>query len=103
MGFIIVRIISAILLLLALERQRYGYFTFLRFIVFGVAVYGAYFASKPERIVLVLAFVIIAILFNPLIPIHLRRGTWHFIDLAVAAFLIISIFVLRKSTEDSGI
>jgi hypothetical protein len=97
MGFTIARIIAAILLFLALGRHPYGYYKLLRFVVCGVTVYGVYFATKKEKIAWVWPFGIIAILFNPLIPIYLRRGTWQFIDFAVAILLLISVLVLRKS------
>lgn len=97
MGFTIVRIIAVILLVLALGRHPYGYYKLLRLVVCGVTVYGVYFAAKMEKIGWVWPFGIIAVLFNPLIPIYLRRGTWQFIDLAVAGLLLLSIFSLRKS------
>jgi hypothetical protein len=97
MGFKIARIIAVILLFLALGRHPYGYYKLLRFVVCGVTVYGVYFATKMQKIGWVLTFGIIAILFNPLIPIYLSRGTWQFIDLGVGVVLLISILVLRKS------
>jgi len=97
MGFTIARIIAAILLVLALDRHPYGYYKFLRFVVCGVDVYGVYFAAKLEKIGWALGFGIIAILFNPIISIHFRRGTWELIDFAVAVLLILSIFLLRES------
>jgi hypothetical protein len=96
MGFTIARIIAAILLFLALDRHPYGYYELLRFVVCGVSIYGLYFSAKLEKIGWAFTFGIIAILFNPLIPIYLRRGTWQFIDLAVAVLLLLSIFLLRK-------
>jgi hypothetical protein len=91
MGFIITRIIAAILLFLALGRHPYGYYEILRLVVCGVTIYGVYFSAKLKKIGWVFTFGIIAILFNPLIPIYLRRGTWQFIDLAVAVLLLLSI------------
>ena len=97
MGFTIARIIAAILLFLALDRHPYGYYTILRFVVCGVTAYGVYYALELQKKGWAWAFGIIAILFNPLIPIYLRKATWQFIDLAVAILLLISIWVLRKS------
>jgi len=97
MGFTIARIVAAILLFLALGRHPYGYYTLLRFVVRGVTIYGVYFSVKVEKIGWAVTFGIIAILFNPLIPIYLRRGYWQFIDLTVAVLLLIWIFLLRKS------
>lgn len=97
MGFTIARIIAAILLFWALDRHPYGYYTLLRCVVCGVTAYGVYYALEFQKNGWAWTFVIIAVLFNPLIPLHLRRGTWQFIDLGVAILLLISIFLLRKS------
>lgn len=98
MGFAIARIIAIIFLVLALGRYPYGYYTLIKLVVCGVTVYGACFAKKMEKIGWVWSFGIIAVLFNPVIPVHLySRSTWQFIDLAVAVVLLISIFAVRKS------
>jgi hypothetical protein len=99
-GFKIATIVAIIFLIWALDRHRYGYYTLLRFVVCGVSAYGAYFSSK---IIINNAwawiFGIIAILFNPIIQIHLDRNTWAVIDVVVAVVLGVSIFMLKK--EDS--
>lgn len=41
-------------------------------------------------------FGIIAVFFNPIIPIHFKRDTWQLIDLIVAVLFIISFFVIKK-------
>jgi hypothetical protein len=97
MGFTIARIIAAILLFWALDRHPYGYYTLLRFVVCGVTAYGVYYALELQKNGWAWAFGIIAVLFNPLIPIHLKRDIWAIIDLAVAILLLLSIFLLRKS------
>lgn len=101
-GFKIARVISVILLLWALDRHPYGYYTLLRFVVCGVSAYGAYFSSEIIiRKGWAWIFGIIAILFNPIIPIHLDRGTWAVIDVIVAAVFSISIFILKKENSKS--
>ena len=100
-GFKIARIAAIILLLWALARHPYGYYTLLRFVVCGVGAYGVYFSSE-----IIISkgwawiFGIIAILFNPIIPIHLDRDTWAVIDVAVAVILGASIFMLKKETTE---
>jgi hypothetical protein len=74
----------------------------LRFVVCGVNGYGAYLCvmelNKPRW---AWAFGIIALLFNPFIPIHLNREAWAPIDLVVAVFLIASIpFVKEPELKD---
>ncbi len=97
MGYLIVRILTAILLLWSLDKHPYGYYTLLRFIVCGVAAYGAYFAHKINNKSWVWILAIVAVLFNPIRPIYLDRSTWHAIDIIVAAILLISLAFLRES------
>jgi len=66
-------IIAAIMLLGSLARWPYGYYQLLRFVVCGVSVYVAYVAYKWQKIWATWLFGIIAVLFNPIIPIHLSR------------------------------
>lgn len=67
----------------------YGYFTFLRIVVCMAAfVFVALFAGQ-KRETLVILFVGIMILFNPLFPIHLTRDKWLVIDaLTIVLFAI---------------
>jgi len=95
--FIIARIAAAIMLFLALARLPYGYYTLLRFVVCGTTAYGAYFASTEEKKpAWAWTFGIIAVLFNPFIPIHLSRDIWAVIDVAVALLLVVSLRFLRQ-------
>jgi len=80
------------MLLGALGHHPYDYYRLLRWIVCGVAAFAAFRASERNKNggwVWVLAFV--ALLFNPIIPVHLERETWAFIDVGVAVLLLISI------------
>lgn len=65
----------------------YGYFTLLRVTVCGAAAFSAFnlFERKVEG--MAWACVVIAVLFNPLIKIHLGRDMWWFAD-GVAAVLM---------------
>lgn len=96
MGFVIARIIAVILLFLAIEKHPYDYYILIRFVVCGVTAYGAYFTAKIGKENWAWIFGITAILFNPIIPIHLNRETWAFIDIIVAILLLVSIFLLKK-------
>lgn len=68
----------------------YGFFTFLRITVCGVAIYAA--IQVRDSIVALIGLLMIAILFNPLVPIHLPQQTWRIIDLATAAAFIRLVF-----------
>jgi len=93
-------IISVIFLLLAMiEGWPYGFFTLLRLVVFGTTVYLSWLAYKSGKQAWIWIFGFIALIFNPLVTLHLGRYIWKIVDLLVAVFLIISIFTFKLTKE----
>ncbi len=88
---IVAKLIAAGLLFGALARHSYDYYTLLRWVVCGVSAFAAVRAADAHQIGWLWAFAIVALLFNPVIPVHLKRDTWAFIDFGVAVFLLASI------------
>jgi hypothetical protein len=80
-------IAPVVFLLGALGDLPYGYYQFMRFIVCGCAIACAFFALQSADKVgtAVVAFGCVALLFNPVLPIHLKRDVWAVLDLATAA------------------
>ena len=81
---------------------QYSYYEVLRVFVFIITAYFAfitltnqdgYFANKNSKYPLM--FILIALIFNPLFPIHLSRESWAPIDI-ICGLLIIFYFVERK-------
>lgn len=87
--------VGALLLLLALGRNPYGYYNFLRLYVTALSLYGAYVASGLERQRWFAFFCVTAILFNPLFPIHLTRDLWAVVDVVLAGVLLASLVLFR--------
>ena len=87
---IIAKLIAAGMLIGALVRQyrrHDDYYTLLRWVVCGVAAFAAYHAATSKKTGWMWALVIVALAFNPLLPVHLKRevaqcgvtchvGTW---------------------------
>lgn len=98
-------LIPAALLLIALARLPYGYYTFLRVVVCAVALLIAYtgWKSKTSAQVWSVLFALIAILFNPLFPVHLNRAAWFYLDIASAAVFAVHLLLvrLRQPTEQA--
>lgn len=94
-GSVIIRLITVALLLWALDRHPYGYYKLLRWVVCGVNVYAGFIAIDQGKTTWVWIFGIIAVLFNPIIPIHLDRETWQAINVIVAGIIGISTFMVR--------
>lgn len=79
--------IPAILCILALADMPYGYYTFLRIVVFGSTLYGAYWLANAMSL-LMWVFIAMAVLYNPIIRIHLDRETWEVWNIITAVFLV---------------
>ena len=76
----------------------YGFFTFLRIVVCGVAIYVA--IQIRDSVVALIGLMMVAVLFNPLVPIHLPQQTWRIIDLATAAaFIRLAFKPLKKQNQ----
>src|ERR1700754_3817286 len=92
----------AALLGLAVLDLPYGYYTFLRWAVCAAALILLGIEQRTHKTNLwVVGYAIIAILFNPIVPIHLARGTWLPIDLACAAFFVTHAIRNWRSGEDA--
>lgn len=83
------KLILSLLFLLCLAPMPYGFYSLVRFVaMIAFAIYAyAYYEKKNNR--LAVAFLSLAILFQPLLPIYLGRTLWNIVDVLVAIFLII--------------
>lgn len=97
-GVVVAKLVAAGMLFGALGRQPYGYYTLLRWIVCGVAAFAAVRASELGKSGWVWPLATIALFFNLIIPVHLERETWAFIDIGVAVLLLISILIVDRPT-----
>lgn len=79
-------LIPIVMLLIATQRWPYGYYSITRIVVCGFAGFLAWIGwedtstSRAWSTVFGLA----ALLFNPIFPIFLGRGTWFYLDPGVA-------------------
>jgi len=93
---VIAKIAAAIMLFLALGGHPYSFFIALRWIVSIACVISAIDAGKKDKSGWAIFFGAVAILFNPILPIHMSRGTWLPIDVIVGIILLISIGVVKE-------
>ena len=95
-------IVSILMLLAAIPKFfPYSYYTLLRFVVCGTGIYIAIFSFGEEKKIIASLAAFIAILFNPVIPIHLTKEDWVIIDLITAIFFFLTVFLLRTSTLET--
>jgi DNA repair exonuclease SbcCD ATPase subunit len=93
-GIIIAKLIAALLLFAALGRHPYDYYTLLRWITCAVCAFTAFQAAEMKKSGWLWVFIIVAIVFNPLVPLRLKRDTWALVDIAAAVLLLLSIAVM---------
>lgn len=86
----LIPIISGILLLLAIGSLPYGYYQFLRLAVCASGAWMAYEFNKSEHFGLMIVFGVVALVFNPVVPVYLDKGTWVLIDLLAASLFFYS-------------
>jgi len=86
------------LLLLSFLAWPYAYYTFLRIAITGVAIYYAYYLySIKKQNFWFWGFVVIAILFNPIVPIYLKdKSIWSITDVIVVILFVIFISRVNK-------
>lgn len=94
--FKLARVVAAVLLLVAIGQNPYDFYTIMRWIVCGVSAYGAYREFERKRAGWAWTFVVLAVTFNPISPVHLSRETWAPIDVVSAGILIGSVLMDRK-------
>jgi len=86
-------------LVLALAPWPYGYYRFLRIAATAVFCWAAALTYDRKTYLLFTSFAALAILFNPVFPIALKREVWQPIDIGAAIFLLL----MRKTIlPDSG-
>ena len=92
----IVSAISIIMLFLAIPTfWAYGYYVLLRWVVTISAVFLLSLAYESKKTFWLFLMGIVAILFNPIIPVHLDKETWVIIDIIVAVLFLVSIFKIK--------
>jgi hypothetical protein len=95
-------LITALMLIGALAPWPYGYYQLLRLVTCGIAVYVAFTAYNWQKIWAVWMFGFIALLFNPLLPVHLSRELWQPVDFVCAILFATVALALRKPANEKS-
>ena len=96
----IATVISVAMLFLAMLDLSYGYYTLLRWIVTASAIFLAWMAYNAKKTFWLFSMGIVALLFNPIAPIHLDKETWVIIDPIVAGLFLISMFIKTNERKN---
>lgn len=95
-----IKVILSILLFLCLADMPYGYYQLVRFVAmvgFGIL---AYQSAESKNKTLMVIYVALALLFQPLFKIALGRELWNVVDVIVGIGLLFSLFMKQQQTKD---
>ena len=78
----------------------YGYYMLLRFVETGVFAWAALVSYERNGQSLPWVFGLLALLFNPIIKIHLPKEFWAFIDIGAALLLLLTKRHVQQSEDE---
>lgn len=94
-------LLPAIMSFVAMIDLPYGYYHFLRLVIFFSSLFILYAHQKcGYRFEWVLLFIVIALLFNPILPVFLDKEIWSFINPIVSISYILHFVFFRKKIEN---
>ena len=99
----VVKYLIAVLLILCWLPMPYEYYIIVRWAVMIAMIALAFGDNKEKSFLKYVLYVLIGVLFNPIIIIELPRLVWNTIDLIVAALLLISIRISKKEKINSQV
>lgn len=93
--------IATVLLFIGAAPMPYGYYTLLRLIATGVFIWAAFVAHERKFEVLPWVYGVLAILFNPLIKIHLPKELWAVVDIGAGILLLVTKSAIKKGVSEN--
>lgn len=80
-------LVPAAMMVVAMATLPYGYYKLLRVVSCGAAAFLAYRSYKIGMQGWAVVLAGIAVIYNPLVPLHLGRAVWTFVNPVTAAVL----------------
>jgi len=76
--------------------QRKDFYTLLRWVCCAAFAYSAITAIQMKRVAWAWIFGILAVLFNPLVLVHIQRATWQIVDWGAIGVIVIAVIVFWR-------
>jgi len=95
----LVKLIAAIILFICPFDMLYWFYDLVRTLALIGFSFLAYDARKKKKNIESIIFICLAILFQPILKIHLTKPIWIVIDLVVGVWLIASPFIEERKKE----
>jgi hypothetical protein len=96
-------LVAAVMLIFAVTgKHPYSFYTLLRWICCAAFAYSAFTAHEKSRVPWIWIFGVLALLFNPILPVHLRRDTWQIVDWATIGVIVVAAIVFWRDKGSAG-
>ena len=85
------------MLVIAIGRLPYSYYMLLRVVILAAALLqaGMLYQQTKSFTIWIGLFLVVAIAFNPLVPLHLTRGVWTILNVLAAVIFVAHYLVER--------
>lgn len=99
-GPLIAQCLAIVALIIALlPINPYGYYVLLRFVICGICAYLAVTAYQRSKLNWVWILGGLAVLYNPLIPVHLNREVWSGVNIVTIVLIALTMWRFRRKSE----
>jgi hypothetical protein len=95
-GFIMAQCLAAGFVFYATGKHPYSYYIITRWVVFIACCWGVIGFRRLRGVAWPIYFAV-GITFNPLLPFHFARVTWHNLDIAAGALLLFALAFESRS------
>ncbi|MBZ0072929.1 MAG: hypothetical protein K8I04_14530 [Gammaproteobacteria bacterium] len=92
--------IAVTMLFIGAAPMPYGYYMLLRFVATGVFAWAALISYERKNQSLPWVFGVLALLFNPILIIHLPKEFWAFIDIGAGVLLLLTKRHVQQSENE---
>jgi hypothetical protein len=96
------KLLAIVMALGAFATFPYVYYQLLNWIVAGAALMTAYQAHRQKKEAVVWVFVALAVIFNPVAPLHLTTGLWQAMDVVAVILFAVSFYLMRAARSHSS-
>ena len=95
----LIKIALIILLIICMFQMPYGFYQLFKYIALVGFAILAYYEYERKNIPLVILFLALALLFQPIIKVPMGRQSWIMVDVLVSAGLLISLAVQQRKKK----
>jgi hypothetical protein len=89
--FVIMRCVAAAFAFYATARHPYAFYIETRWVVFLTCCWGLFSCRRRLWPSIAPVYAVVGLVFNPLLPFHFARTTWHNLDIAAGAALLLTV------------